>query len=111
MDQEEFDKIKARFGEQAALRFDRYYDEMLRVKQGKGSLTDVIGTVADGALFRVYAAGHLLKEGAEAVGHAAQRAASAIGTDIQHVLSHDKLLETPPAAPSASAKDTPARDK
>jgi hypothetical protein len=52
-----------------------------------------------------------LRTSLNAVIHAAERATEAVVTEVKHVTGHDKPLDTPPAAPAASAKDTPAKGK
>jgi hypothetical protein len=96
VDQKDFDKLKAEIGEEAAIRYERSLDAGQRVRAGKGRPLDPVSNIADGLLFEVYAVGHLAGEAAKAVGHAAERAAHWIETEAQHVIGHDKPLETPP---------------
>lgn len=111
MNDSDYEDLKVRVGEQAARSFERAADARERMREGRPKPLDPVSLVADNLLGNVFTLGHLAGEAAKAVGSAAERAASWIGTELQNVTQHDKPLDTPKTAPAAQSKDTPARDK
>jgi hypothetical protein len=104
MNDDDYDKLKGLYGEQAARSLERVYDANSRIMEGQPRPLDAVSVFADGTWSMIFMAGHGAAVAAKAIGEAAEVAGHAIATGIEQVTKHDKPVDTP-APPAASAPD------